>query len=107
MDCSDTHKFFVLFCFISALPTVDNFAVSSVTETSVTLRWTAVDTDENIKYELSYPSTTATREKDITTHSFSGLSAGTEYTFSIVVVLDTVKGNPETVTDYTRMLDFH
>ena len=81
--------------------------MSSVTEKSVTLSWTAVDTDENIKYELSYESTTATREKDITTHSFSGLSTGTEYTFRIVVVLDGVKGSPETVTDNTGMLHFH
>ena len=81
--------------------------MSSVTEDSVILTWTAVDTDENIKYELSYGSTTGTKDKDSTTHSFTGLSAGTEYTFSIVVVLDTWKGNPETVTDNTRMLHFH
>ena len=81
--------------------------MSSVTEHSVTLTWTAVDTDENIKYELSYESTTATREKDITTHSFSGLSAGTQYTFSILVVLDGVKGSQEIITDNTRMLHFH
>ena len=102
----DISFLFVIFS-ISALPTVDNFAVSSVTETSVTLTWTAVDTDENIKYELSYPSTTATKDKDSTTLSFTGLSAGTEYTFSIVVVLDGVKGSPETVTDNTGMLHFY
>ncbi|XP_076869083.1 receptor-type tyrosine-protein phosphatase H-like [Brachyhypopomus gauderio] len=83
---------------------VDNISVTGRNETALILQWNKVN-NNNYNYTLKYSGNTTyinvSGGGDVVTHTVSGLSPGTEYTFSLYTVFKDVKSSEFTFTNVT------
>ncbi|KAM4715240.1 receptor-type tyrosine-protein phosphatase H-like [Anableps anableps] len=86
---------------IGSPPDTESFEPVTQTETSITLRWTKVGDIDS--YTLSYngEEVNITHSERGGTHTVSGLSSGTRYSFTLFTVFEGVRSSGTTITAVT------